>query len=381
MSEKTNGVLPIVSIVIRYLCSFACIAIGVFICLGGTNSYVGATMAFSCAVLVSPLLDSILKALNLQFGVSYRAVLVIITVFLDIFTSQMKYWVLINVGVVLVFFILFIVLSNLNRDKRSSRNDEYEEEEEAEPEIIKPARKQKPKKESKLKSLFLVEEEDDDEEDDEEEEELPPLPKKQRVPEPVERPMAKPSPKAHIAPPQYVDDHKPTVGKFTIFEEVEEPKKEKRIELLNTPEAMLEYAIQHGYGQGADDNLIKSCFSLILTALKPDEKVLICFMGNSFSLKMGANEGFHGYAITTKRLLFARKGFNGQTIQAVSLSKIEKVSVKKGAIEGVLRVHTSSGTLSIGMDNDTCLKVGARIQRFVDEIARLKMKLASNKKA
>ncbi|MEA4875593.1 PH domain-containing protein [Anaerorhabdus sp.] len=377
MSEKTNSILPIVSVVIRYLCSFACIAIGVFICLGGTNSYVGATMAFSCAVLVSPLLDSILKALNLRLGVSYRAVLVIITVFLDIFTSQMKYWILINVGVVLVFFIIFIVLSNLNRDKYASKYDE--EEIEDEPEVVKPIKKQKPKKESKLKSLFLVEEEDEDEED-EEDEELPPLPKKQRVQEPIERPMAKPITKAPIAQPQYVDDHKTAAGKFTIFEEVEEPKKEKRIELLNSPEAMLEYAIQHGYGQGADDNLIKSCFNLILASLKPDEKVLICFMGNNFSLKTGANEGYYGYAITTKRLIFARKGFNGQTVQAISLSKIEKVSVKKGTIEGVLRVHTASGTLSIGMDNDTCLKVGARIQRFADEIARLKMKLATSKK-
>jgi hypothetical protein len=320
MKEKT-GILPIITIILRYIATAVCIAIGIFISTGGTNSMVGATMAFVCAIMICPLLDTVMKLMNLHYETSLKALVVIIMVIVDIIFSKSTYWFWINIGVSLVLIILFGFLSNIKK-------------------VIKPS--------------F-----DDDDDDDEEEED-----------QYIEQPRYS----NYVSKKEVVEPkkEKQLLEKLSIFEEEEPVRSPKKIESLNSPELCYEYIMNHGYGQGFDEWVIKDNMALVLAALAPNEKILFCFMGNHQYKSEFDHLGAFGYALTNRRLIFARKGENGQTIQAMALPKMERVTLKKGLVDSVMTVETAKATVAIGMDNDSCRKIAARIHRFIEEIKRLK---------
>lgn len=385
----SNKKVPIISTVIRYLCSFACIALGIYFCIAQTNGYIGATMAFTSAILVSPLLDIILSSLNLNFNLSYRAILVIIAVAVDIATVNMKYWLFINVGVILLFFILFIVLSNMNSKKQvvQPRPKEFKKEVKTVAEVEKP-RNQKPKKANRFKDLFSVDYEDEDEEEIAQPrtatvskaESMPVVEQKIEKVVPQPKPMSEPRVETLAAQQKPMVENEPKLRSINEEARVQPVAKEVKKDVLDTPTSMVVYAMQHGYEQSAEPETMKACFACILAAIKPDEKVLICFMGKNGGVTTTNQDDYYGYAITTKRLVLGKMSKPAPIIQALPLTKIDKVTVSKGLAEGILHIHTASGVLNIGMDNNTCQKIGMRVQRFIDEIARLKAKLAQEKR-
>lgn len=372
MSENKIAT-PILTNVIRYLFSFACVALGIYFCIAQTNGYIGATMAFSAAILLSPILDLILNSMHLKFGISYRAVLVIIAVAVDITTANMKFWLLINLSILLVFFILFLVLSNIGRKKQRVRPQGKALEKIEQPISVEESKpkQRKAKKPNRFKELFTVE-------DDEDEDEKPVVPLKRVEPKVDLQPNIEPAKEILTPQPRRVVNWDADLNKEedSKIQPVQEIKKDA----LDNPASMVAYAIQHGYQQGADLETMKSCFTCILAAIKPEEKVLICFMGKNGGSTAPNQSDYYGYVITTKRLILGKLGAIEPIIQALSLAKAEKVTVTKGVNEGILHIHTTSGVLNIGMDNIMCQKIGLRIQRFIDEITRLKAKLAQEKR-
>lgn len=366
MSERNKTVKPIVTTVLRHLCSLACVALGVYFCIVQTNGFIGATMAFTAAILISPLFDMLLKAVHLKLEDSYRSLLVIIAVGVDITTAtaNLDFWLLINVAVILVFLILFLVLANRERKKPVEKVKPKTLEKITEPkEEIKQIKKVSEKQPGLMKTMFSVEE--DDEEEAVVEKQAEP---DQSVIKPVSDMDA-----IHAKQVENMNVHQAN----KVETKVEKPvAKEVKNETLDKPSSMVNYAVDHDYQYTADESTMKNSFACILAGLKQDEKVLICFMGKNIGTRLN---DYYGYAITTKRLVLGKLGTDGPIVQAIALTKIEKVSVTKGAIEGILQIHTTNGVLNIGMQNETCLKIEARIQRFIDEIARLKAKLAQEK--
>lgn len=369
MSERNKTVKPIVTTVFRHLCSLACVALGVYFCIVQTNGFIGATMAFTAAILISPLFDMLLKAVHLKLEDSYRSLLVIIAVGVDITTAtaNLDFWLLINVAVILVFLLLFLVLANRKRNKVVEKAKPKTLEKMAEPkEEVKQIKKVSEKQPGLMKTMFSIEEDEEDEADDE-------VVEKQAEPD-----------QSVIKPVSDMDAiHAKQVENMNVHQankvetKVEKPvAKEVKNESLDKPSSMVNYAMDHDYQYTADESTMKNSFACILAGLKQDEKVLICFMGKNVGSRLN---DYYGYAITTKRLVLGKLGTDGPIVQAIALTKIEKVSVTKGAIEGILQIHTTDGVLKIGMQNETCLKIEARIQRFIDEIARLKAKLAQEK--
>ncbi|MEG3058681.1 MAG: PH domain-containing protein [Anaerorhabdus sp.] len=347
MKDK-KGVLPIVIIILRYMGTLACLGVGIFISLGNTNSMVGATMAFMCAIMICPLLDLVLEKMNLHYDTSFKALVVILSVIVDIVSSKSQYWLWINLGVSLVLIISFGFLSN----------------------IRKPDKKEKPQR---IPSKRKVVEED---EDDDEEEVIAPS---YHMPANHYEYEAEPKP---VFKPIEVDKKQPEkslLEKFTIFEEEEPVSKPKRIESIDTPEKCYEYMLNHGYGQGFDEKIIKENAELILAVLAPTEKILFTFMGNHQYISEFDHKGAYAYALTNRRLIFAKKGMNGQNIQAMPLSKMESVTLKKGLVDSVMTVKSNKVSISVGMDNDSCRKIAARIHRFIAEIERLRAEQMSKK--
>lgn len=297
---------PLIIIILRHIGALLCLGMGIFILMGNTNSLVGVCMAFYCAIIISPFLDSILHLFNLKFLTSFKAVLVIIEVILDIITTSMKFGLFINIAAILVLTIILIILSNIGNKKEVIINNEKQP---------------------------IIEEVKEDTE--------------------IEKPKG-----------------------FSIFEDVEEPKKKTSyIRLLNTHEEMMEYCVNHRYGQGIDIATGIRHFMLIQAALQPTEKILTCFVGYHNYVSVEQNDGYYAYAITSKRLLFAQKRLDSQNIQAVSLVRILDAKALSREPMGILRIITRTQQLNIGMDVDTSRKIRARIHRFIQEITRLKQEV------
>lgn len=296
---------PLIIIILRHLGTLLCLGMGIFILMGDTNSLVGASMAFYSAIIISPFLDDFLHLFHLKFLTSFKAVLVIIEVILDIVTISFKNGLFINIGIILLLTILMIVLSNIANKKIDNI-----------PELVQP------------------------------------------IPEPIE---------------EVVNER--STG-FSIFEEVEEPKKKTARSMpLQTPKEMMEYCVTHRYGQGIDIDTGIRHFMLIQAALQPKEKILTCFIGYHNYVSNEQNDGYYAYAITSKRLLFAQKRLDTQNIQAVSLVRILGAKALTRDTMGILRIITRSQQLDIGMDVDACRKIRVRIHRFIQEINRLKQEV------
>lgn len=332
MNEK-QGILPIVITILRYIGTLVCIGVGIFISLGNTNSMVGATMAFMCAIMLCPLLDWVLNKMNLHYDTSFKALAVIIIVVVDIVSSKSQYWLWINLGVSLVLIISFGILSNIKKPNKVKKERIHKEE--SREEVVSPYQMPIENYGYSPEPQFQNEIET-------------PLPEKPKQPE------------------------KSLLEKFTIFEEEEPVQKPAKIELIDTPEKCYEYIMNHGYGQGFDESIILENTALILHVLSPKEKILFTFMGNHQYVSEFNHLGAYAYALTNRRLIFAKKGSNGQSIQAMPLSKMESVTLRKGVIDSVMTVKSGNTTIAVGMDNDSCRKIAARIHRFIEEIHRLK---------
>lgn len=122
---------------------------------------------------------------------------------------------------------------------------------------------------------------------------------------------------------------------------------------MRTAEEIYKYIIDNQFGTG---NMIKSHARMIEQSLFGDEEVLIAWSGDYRPGGNGTMMGGHGlagmvFALTDKRIMWAKKKMIGSVVKSINLKKVNDVSFRQELILGYLVVDSLNDTF-------TCILMG-----------------------
>lgn len=107
------------------------------------------------------------------------------------------------------------------------------------------------------------------------------------------------------------------------------------------------YCKVHGLGTGISEGWTLKHFGMIEDALTPDEQVLTAFVGFHNYKSMSSHDGNFAYVITNKRFILAQKKLIGGTIQTISLSNVNDVTLSKNLVNHFVVVDTIKETFNV----------------------------------
>ena len=137
---------------------------------------------------------------------------------------------------------------------------------------------------------------------------------------------------------------------------------------VKTAEQMYEYTVAHGFGKGIV-GWGKKHFKVLEKSLTLDEEAIICFVAMSDSAD--ARAGFHAYAITNKRLLFAHKTVCGESVKSVNLENLNDVTYRTDLYHGYLEFDTLKERVSIRFpDKEEVMRLYTLVNEYFSEFKK-----------
>jgi hypothetical protein len=138
---------------------------------------------------------------------------------------------------------------------------------------------------------------------------------------------------------------------------------------LHTAEEMFAYFQENRYGPGWSKNQGINHFQVIENALLSPEKVFMTFVGQHNFVTNTKHDGYAAYAITNKRIVMGQSStISGEKLQTFNLDEITGVTSKAGMAFIVMRIQTTEGVLSIGLDKQSGEKTVAKVRATIDQL-------------
>lgn len=124
----------------------------------------------------------------------------------------------------------------------------------------------------------------------------------------------------------------------------------EQIYQLNTVRKMCSYAEYNKLNNNMDDIQALKCFSIIKRELFTDETVFFTFCGIHKYESLTKHEGIYAYAITNKRIIYAKKKMFSEHFSSIPLEKVVDVTFDFSSNVNILSIHTISKDILIGIN-------------------------------
>lgn len=152
-----------------------------------------------------------------------------------------------------------------------------------------------------------------------------------------------------------------------LQELIESRKKENAIE-LKTAEALYEYCIYHGLGEGMTKKWGYKHFQLIVDNLMDKEEVLLAFIGLHNYKSTTKHDGNFAYALTNKRIIMAQQRVMGKALQTISLKNVNDITLNQGPMIANIIIDTIKEQFSVCVNKNNGKNIYDKIHKVLDSV-------------
>lgn len=137
---------------------------------------------------------------------------------------------------------------------------------------------------------------------------------------------------------------------------------------MRTAEELYSYCLENGYGEGQNKKWGLKHFGLIEAELKPNENVLMAFIGLHNYQSATKHDGNYAYAVTNKRILMAQKKLVGQELQSIMPAQVNDITTRTGMLLGILTINTTSTAFNVAMSKPSTQKVAEKLHGLLTDL-------------
>lgn len=140
---------------------------------------------------------------------------------------------------------------------------------------------------------------------------------------------------------------------------------------MRTAEEMYQYCLDNNFGEGMNKKWGVKHFALIEQALRPDEDVIMCFIGLHNYVSATKHDNNFAYAITSKRIIMAQQKMIGQNFQTVEIDNLNDVTMSTGMLMGTITIDTIKEKFNVAVNKLVATSINNKIH---DVLGSLKQK-------
>ena len=141
---------------------------------------------------------------------------------------------------------------------------------------------------------------------------------------------------------------------------------------MRTAEEMYQYCLDNNFGEGMNRKWGVKHFSLIEQAIKPDEEVIMCFIGLHNYISATKHDDNFAYAITSKRIIMAQQKLLGQNFQTVEITNVNDVTTSTGIIMGTVTIDTLKEKFNVGVNKLVATSINNKIHDVLSSLKQQK---------
>lgn len=137
---------------------------------------------------------------------------------------------------------------------------------------------------------------------------------------------------------------------------------------MKTAEEMYQFCKDSGMFSGADPQWGIRLFSTLEKHLRPEEEVLVCFIGVHNRRSATKNDGFFAYALTNHRFMLGQKKMIGDTFKVIPLSNLQDLQLTKESSLDILEITSLEGVTKIVLTESEAPIVLAKLKENLTPI-------------
>ena len=141
---------------------------------------------------------------------------------------------------------------------------------------------------------------------------------------------------------------------------------------MRTAEEMYQYCLDNNFGEGMNKKWGVKHFSLIEQALRPDEDVIMCFIGLHNYVSATKHDDNFAYAITSKRIIMAQQKLIGQNFQTVEIDNLNDVTMSTGLIMGIITIDTIKEKFNVAVNRLAATSINNKIHDVLSSLKQNK---------
>ncbi len=135
---------------------------------------------------------------------------------------------------------------------------------------------------------------------------------------------------------------------------------------MSTAIGMYQHCKDNNFGSGFNEKWGVKHFGIIEKNLIKDEEVLMTFIGLHNYKSATKHDSNYAYAITNKRIMFARKGLAGEKFKSVAHEKINDITFETGLVFGILTIDTPQEKFNIALDKGSATSINSKIHSVLE---------------
>ena len=141
-----------------------------------------------------------------------------------------------------------------------------------------------------------------------------------------------------------------------------------------TAAGMLQYCIDYEDQQGIMSDELPEYFQMLLNAMTPEEDVLVPFVIDKKDVGLRKQEQISAAAVTSNRIMIARKKTLGRSVRSIPWKRIEEVAISQDMPDfDLVHIYTTKEDFVIPLRPEESVKVYESIVAALKKFRRTRL--------